>query len=91
MILKTVGKFSKKGMGLLWELDSIFILTKEIYFLLLELFFISWALKFGFKSTKSLDPGSVADPGCLSRIPDPDFYPSRILIFNSVLNFYFSY
>jgi hypothetical protein len=25
------------------------------------------------------DPtASVADPGCLSRIPDPDFYPSRI-------------
>jgi hypothetical protein len=22
--------------------------------------------------------GSVADPGCLSWIPDPDFYPSRI-------------
>jgi hypothetical protein len=21
---------------------------------------------------------SVADPGCLSRIPDPDFYSSRI-------------
>jgi hypothetical protein len=21
---------------------------------------------------------NVADPGCLSRIPDPDFYPSRI-------------
>jgi hypothetical protein len=21
---------------------------------------------------------SVADPGCLSRIPDPEFYPSRI-------------
>jgi hypothetical protein len=21
---------------------------------------------------------SVADSGCLSRIPDPDFYPSRI-------------
>jgi hypothetical protein len=21
--------------------------------------------------------GSVADQGCLSRIPDPDFYPSR--------------
>jgi hypothetical protein len=20
----------------------------------------------------------LADPGCLSRIPDPDFYPSRI-------------
>jgi hypothetical protein len=31
----------------------------------------------------SLDPDpiqihSVADPGCLSRIPNPDFYPSRI-------------
>jgi hypothetical protein len=24
-----------------------------------------------------VDP-SVADPGCLSLIPDPDFYPSRI-------------
>jgi hypothetical protein len=23
--------------------------------------------------------GSVADPGCLSRIPDPEFSPSRIL------------
>jgi hypothetical protein len=23
--------------------------------------------------------GSVADPGYLSRIPDPDFYPSRFL------------
>jgi hypothetical protein len=22
--------------------------------------------------------GSVADPGCLFRIPDPDFYPFRI-------------
>ncbi len=22
--------------------------------------------------------GSVADPGCLSPIPDPDFYPTRI-------------
>jgi hypothetical protein len=21
---------------------------------------------------------NVADPGCLSRIPDPDFYPTRI-------------
>jgi hypothetical protein len=21
---------------------------------------------------------SVADPGCLTRIPDPDFYPSRV-------------
>jgi len=25
-----------------------------------------------------MDLCSVADPGCLSRIPDPDFYPSRI-------------
>jgi hypothetical protein len=23
-------------------------------------------------------PTSVAEPGCLSRIPDPDFYPFRI-------------
>jgi hypothetical protein len=23
-------------------------------------------------------PSSVADPGCLSRIPDPDFYRFRI-------------
>jgi hypothetical protein len=29
-------------------------------------------------SLKSELPGSVADPGCLSRIPDPDFYPSWI-------------
>ncbi len=27
---------------------------------------------------KHMYPTSVADPGCLSRIPDPDFYPSRI-------------
>jgi hypothetical protein len=27
---------------------------------------------------KELAASSVADPGCLSRIPDPDFYPSRI-------------
>ncbi len=26
----------------------------------------------------SLVTCSVADPGCLSQIPDPDFYPSRI-------------
>jgi hypothetical protein len=25
-----------------------------------------------------LQTDSVADPGCLSRIPDPDFYLSRI-------------
>jgi hypothetical protein len=27
---------------------------------------------------KMLTVGSVADPGCLSRIPDPETYPSRI-------------
>jgi hypothetical protein len=26
-----------------------------------------------------LESSSVADPGCLSQIPDPGFYPSRIL------------
>jgi hypothetical protein len=31
----------------------------------------SWCQNFGLKS-------SVADPGCLSRVPDPDFYPYRI-------------
>ncbi len=30
-----------------------------------------------FKRTKTVFC-SVADPGCLSRIPDPEFYPSRI-------------
>jgi hypothetical protein len=25
-----------------------------------------------------MEGSSGADPGCLSRIPDPDFYPSRI-------------
>ncbi len=28
--------------------------------------------------SKNVFFSSVADPGCLSRIPDPDFYPSRI-------------
>jgi hypothetical protein len=28
--------------------------------------------------SKNSKKSSVADPGCLSRIPDPDFYPSRI-------------
>jgi hypothetical protein len=32
--------------------------------------------KFGKPSRNSNN--SVADPGCLSRIQDPDFYPSRI-------------
>jgi hypothetical protein len=30
--------------------------------------------------------GSVADPGCLSRIPDPDFYPSRIPDLGSLIS-----
>jgi hypothetical protein len=30
------------------------------------------------KTTLYKHISSVADPGCLSRIPDPDFYPSRI-------------
>ncbi len=30
------------------------------------------------RSLRSHRTVSVADPGCLSRIPDPDFYPSRI-------------
>ena len=34
------------------------------------------------KNVSDPNPGikktSVADPGCLSQIPDPDFYPSRI-------------
>jgi hypothetical protein len=33
---------------------------------------------FPFKNGNKNDLNSVADPGCLSRIPDPDFYPSRI-------------
>jgi hypothetical protein len=39
------------------------------------MFFTLIVLKFKqFTKTSS----SVADPGCLSWIPDPDFYPSRI-------------
>jgi hypothetical protein len=30
------------------------------------------------KCNRKGDLFSVPDPGCLSRIPDPDFYPSRI-------------
>jgi hypothetical protein len=30
------------------------------------------------KKIKRKGSHSVADPGCLSRIPDPDFFPSRI-------------
>jgi hypothetical protein len=32
----------------------------------------------GFELGSETPGTSVADPGCLSRIPDPDFYPSRI-------------
>jgi hypothetical protein len=31
-----------------------------------------------YKAKLSMPLPSVADPGFLSRIPDPDFYPSRI-------------
>ncbi len=34
-------------------------------------------IKVGNRS-KNIPTNSVADPGYLSRIPDPDFYPSRI-------------
>jgi hypothetical protein len=33
---------------------------------------------YGVGTRKYLLDSSIADPGCLSRIPDPDFYPSRI-------------
>jgi hypothetical protein len=33
---------------------------------------------FGLPNSDPLVRGSVADSGCLSRIPDPDFYPSWI-------------
>ncbi len=32
----------------------------------------------GYKDLSFL-PNSVADPGCLSKVPDPDFFPSWIL------------
>jgi hypothetical protein len=34
--------------------------------------------KLDFYMKISFNVDSVADPGCLSRIPDTDFYPSRI-------------
>jgi hypothetical protein len=33
---------------------------------------------FGFPAIAGIAADNVADPGCSSRIPDPDFYPSRI-------------
>ncbi len=44
-------------------------------FYLLEIFNYTFRVKIQLVVTKVC---SVADPGCLSRIPDPDFYPSRI-------------
>ncbi len=35
-------------------------------------------LRKGYKDLSFLT-NSVADPGCLSKVPDPDFLPSRIL------------
>ncbi len=39
--------------------------------------FVKFKISNNFK--QNIDITSVADPGCLSRSPDPDFYPSRIL------------
>ncbi len=42
---------------------------------------MSWVTHLAGLSSVYINQGvtnSVADPGCLSRIPDPDFYPSRI-------------
>jgi hypothetical protein len=49
-------------------------LYENIFLFQLVIFFCSQICsEFYFKIASS-----VADPGCLSRIPDPDFYPSRI-------------
>ncbi len=37
-----------------------------------------WPLAVTEKRSRTYLGNSNADPGCLSRIPDPDFYPSRI-------------
>ncbi len=52
-------------MNALWK-SLLWTKKRKIYFLVI---FIIWI---------PLVIISVADPGCLSRIPDPDFYPSRI-------------
>jgi hypothetical protein len=44
----------------------LFVLLKKVSNKLLKTYFLPISIT------------SVADPGCLSRIPDPDFYPSRI-------------
>jgi hypothetical protein len=43
-----------------------------------NIIFVSGAVKMCPHGTMPNAHTSVADPGCLSRIPDPDFYPSRI-------------
>jgi hypothetical protein len=42
---------------------------------LIDVFFCIESLKKTFIENQRI---SVADPGCLSQIPDPEFYPSRI-------------
>jgi hypothetical protein len=39
---------------------------------------ISRSVHCALSSGKYCEHNSVADPGCLFRIPDPDFHPSRI-------------
>ncbi len=41
-------------------------------------FLVGWNRVLPFQVINCQVLGSVADPGCLSRIADPDFYPSRI-------------
>jgi hypothetical protein len=43
-----------------------------------SLFTVFLGPNFIMKKCKNSEKCRVADPGCLSRIPDPDFYPSRI-------------
>ncbi len=43
-----------------------------------DLHLVEWQDTDPFHSKRKYLDSSVADPGCLSRIPDPDFYPSRI-------------
>jgi hypothetical protein len=43
-----------------------------------HLFFTAALFGLFFSQLKHTILASAADPGCLSRIPDPDFYPSRI-------------
>ncbi len=54
-------------------LGDLFSSSKRVILLLPEL-----QVSYGVLGKFFSQIGSVADPGCLSRIPDPDFFPSRI-------------